>query len=58
MNLIGITKDDAIKICKNYDYEYRIVHEDGKDYMITCDFNFNRVNLTIINNIIIEADIG
>jgi hypothetical protein len=57
-SLIGKTKDQAIELCRVDDYQYRVVYQDGKYYGVTYDLNFNRVNFTIENNIIIEATIG
>lgn len=52
-NLIGKTLNFAKKELK--DRDYRIVKIDGKGMMITCDFNYNRLNLEIENGIIINV---
>jgi len=57
-SLIGKTKEDAIKICIDDKYNYRIIREDDTNYMVTCDFQFYRINFEIDNNLISDATIG
>lgn len=57
-NLIGKTKEEAVNICKNDDYIYRIEREDDTHYIVTCDFRFYRINLEIDNDIVTEATVG
>lgn len=56
--LIGKNKDDAQKIVENYGYSFRITSENGNDYMITCDFRTDRVNVKIEDDLIISAELG
>ena len=51
--LIGLDSDSARKRLENK--EYRIVRIDGKGLIITCDFNPDRLNLEIENNIIVNV---
>ena len=39
-------------------YEYRIVHRDGKDFIVTSDFHPTRMNLKVENNIITNINLG
>jgi len=57
-SLIGIDKDTGLKLCKENDYDFRVVIEDSNNYAITMDLRFNRINLEIDNNIITKCDIG
>lgn len=57
-NLNGLTKEEGIKLCNDNGYDVRVVKEDSKNYAITMDFRFNRVNLYIENGMIIKSDIG
>lgn len=56
--LIGKNKHDVQKIVEYHGYSFRITSENGNDYMITCDFNPERVNVKIQNDLIIDADLG
>ncbi len=51
--LIGKTLEEATEILRNS--EWRVVEEDGVDYMLTMDLNPYRYNLYIENNIIKEV---
>lgn len=52
---IGI--DDAItKIGKKY--SYRIVEENGVKIVTTRDYNLSRVNLSILNKVVVNAYLG
>ena len=57
-SLIGMTEDNGLKLCKENDYDTRIVREDSNNYAITMDLRFNRINLEIDNGIITKCDIG
>lgn len=50
---IGLTLESAREKLKNEDY--RIVKIDGRNMMITDDFNSDRYNLEIENNIVINC---
>ena len=51
--LIGKTLEEATEILRNC--EWRIVQEDGIDYMLTMDLNPYRYNLYLKNNLIKEV---
>lgn len=51
--LIGQTLDSARKKLENKDF--RIVRIDGKGLIITCDFNPDRLNLEVENNIVVNV---
>lgn len=57
-SLIGMDKDNAIKIIKHLNIDYRIVFEEGEVYVVTSDLNPSRINLNIYNNKIINANVG
>lgn len=56
--LIGKNKLDAQKIVEYYGYSFRIISENGNNYMITCDFRTDRVNVKIENDSIVEVYLG
>jgi hypothetical protein len=57
-SLIGMTEDNGLKLCKENDYDFRVVRQDSNNYAITMDLRFNRINLEIDNGIITKCDIG
>ncbi len=57
-SLIGLTKDDCIKLCNENNYDCRITREDGNSYAITCDLVFNRINLELDNGIVSACSNG
>lgn len=56
--LIGKNKSEAKKIVEDNSYVFRITSENGNDYMITCDFRMDRINVEINDDIIINAYFG
>ncbi len=36
----------------------RVCSKDGNHYAITHDLKFDRINVDIVNNIVVKADIG
>lgn len=57
-SLIGMSKDDAFTCCNDNNYSYRIVREDTNDYIVTCDLNLSRINISIDNGIVTNVNIG
>lgn len=56
--VVGMTKQDACRWLKDRGLTYRTVKEDGKNFIITMDLCFDRVNLTIEKGLITKADRG
>jgi hypothetical protein len=56
--LIGIPIADAIGIVEKYHLIYRIVCNDGNYYVVTRDFNKNRINFTIEKGVVVDAASG
>lgn len=57
-NLIGKCIEEVRNELKDSDISFRIVRNDDKFYMITCDFRFDRINIEIDDNKITKVDIG
>jgi hypothetical protein len=57
-SLIGKTKDEVIKICNDNGFTSRIVRNDSINYIITCDYRLDRINLYIDNGLITDCDFG
>lgn len=45
-------------VLKTIEDKYRIVSRDGKPFIITCDFNLDRLNIKIMKGIITEIYYG
>ncbi len=56
--VIGMLKDKGIKLILENDINYRIIRTDSINYVVTCNFIMDRLNLEIENNIIIKCEIG
>lgn len=58
-DIIGKSKEDAIEAILNSDADtFRIAIEDNMEYILTQDHDSNRVNLSIENGIVSNANIG
>lgn len=56
--VIGVKSAYARKIVTDAGLIPRTVKEDGQAYITTQDFNKNRVNLSVVDDIIVRATIG
>lgn len=56
--LVGKTKSEVQELSEKNGYSFRITGENDINYMITCDFRTDRINVKIKNNIVIEASLG
>lgn len=56
--LIGLTKDEAIRKIEDVGFRHRITNENGKSFIVTMDLRVNRINLRIENGKVVAADIG
>jgi len=48
----GKTQEEGIKLLKDNSVVYRVVRKDLINYIVTCDFNPERVNIEIDNDVI------
>ena len=56
--VIGLTEDEATRIAKDRGWTVRIAERDGEQYMLTLDFQMNRVNLTITGGRVTAVSVG
>lgn len=56
--IIGKSEAESRKIVEENGYTFRVTAKDGVNYIVTCDFDTNRVNVVLVNNIIIESYLG
>lgn len=55
---LGEDKEDVIELANKKGLEWRIVEEDNRACIVTCDFHPERLNFTIKDNVIIEISYG
>lgn len=56
--LIGLSEEDAIKMCSDSEYQYRIVRRDSENFIITMDLRSDRINLEIDDGVVTKCDLG
>ena len=57
-DVLGKKLEDAQKICKEHGFKCNIVREDIHNYVITCDFRFDRINVELDDGRVTNASIG
>ncbi|MBJ7491079.1 MAG: hypothetical protein JHC59_07070 [Ilumatobacteraceae bacterium] len=56
--LIGLTEAEAQKVAAEMGWQVRVAMRDGEAFMLTQDFQTNRVNLTITKGLVTNVVIG
>ena len=56
--LIGLTEAEAQKVAAELGWQVRIAMRDGEAFMLTTDFQTNRVNLTIVTGSVTAVVVG
>lgn len=56
--LIGLSEEEALALCEHYNVIMRVVREDKTFYFGTCDFVLNRVNVSLVNGIVVSVTTG
>lgn len=56
-DIIGLTKSESKKLVEDSGYVYRVVREDGINYMVTADFRTDRINV-VLTTVVVDAYIG
>jgi hypothetical protein len=56
--LIGLTEIEAQKVAAEMGWQVRVAMRDGEAFMLTQDFQTNRVNLTITKGLVTNVVIG
>lgn len=57
-SLIGMEKEEGLKLCLDNKYQFRITREDSNNYVVIMDLRFDRINLEIDKGIITKSNIG
>ena len=56
--LVGLAEDDAVKSAEGRGWTVRIAERDGEQFMLTLDFQTNRVNLSITKGRVTAVTVG
>ncbi len=56
--ILGLDKDEAVKLLEDAGKEYRIFEEEGQSNMLTSDVRMNRVNLNIVGGKVSSYNMG
>ena len=57
-SLIGLTEDEATKVAAERGWAVRVAMRDGEPFMLTMDYRQDRVNITVVNNLVTSVVIG
>ena len=56
--LVGKTIEEAEALCKDAGIHFRVVSRDGQSYMVTDDYDPERLNLTVVKGIVENTERG
>jgi hypothetical protein len=58
LKFVGLTEEGARKLASEHFAEFRVVSRDGNHYIVTRDYNEDRINVAIDNGKVTSAHIG
>lgn len=56
--LVGLTEEEAMKVCAEKGWTYRVAMRDGHALMLTADYSISRVNVTVVDDHVTAVAIG
>lgn len=56
--LVGATEAEATEAAKSKGWDVRVVSRDGEDFAVTMDYRMDRVNLTVVDDVVTAASVG
>ena len=56
--LVGLTEDEATKVAQEKGWTIRVAARDGEQFMLTKDYLFSRVNITVVASLVTEVTVG
>lgn len=56
--LVGMDEQAAVDSIITNGFTYRVVSRDGEDFVVTMDYRFDRINLTIVKSIVTDVSVG
>jgi len=56
--LVGLSESEALDTAKANGWDARVVSRDGEDFAITMDYRADRVNLTVVDDVVTASTVG
>ncbi|MEN9803678.1 MAG: hypothetical protein RIS41_525, partial [Actinomycetota bacterium] len=56
--LVGLTEAEAVEAGEAQGWVVRVVARDGEEFPITMDYSTERVNLTVVDDVVTEVYVG
>ncbi|MEY4365942.1 MAG: hypothetical protein RLZZ305_1286 [Actinomycetota bacterium] len=56
--LVGLTEDEATRVATGAGWTIRVVSRDGEDFLVTTDWQGNRVNITVVDGTVTAVTVG
>jgi hypothetical protein len=56
--LIGLTEAEAQKVATEQGWQVRVAMRDGEAFMLSQDYQTNRVNLTVTKGLVVAVVVG
>ena len=56
--LVGLTEDEATKVAQENGWTIRVAARDGEQFMLTTDYSFSRVNISVVASLVTEVTVG
>ena len=56
--LVGLTEDEATKVAQEKGWTIRVAARDGEQFMLTKDYLFSRVNISVVASFVTEVTVG
>lgn len=56
--IVGETYSYVKEMCEKDNITLRLLREDDKNYIMTMDFRFDRINVEVDNGVVTKCDVG
>ncbi len=56
--LVGLSESEALDTAKANGWDARVVSRDGEDFAVTMDYRADRVNLTVVDDVVTASTVG
>jgi hypothetical protein len=58
LNLLGMMEEAAVQAATEAGRKVRVVRRDGEALEVKANFNFSRLNLTVVDGVVTAVDVG
>ncbi len=56
--LVGLSLEEATKVAGSRGWTFRVASVDGKENMLTADYSYSRVNVSVVDGVVTAVTIG